>query len=198
MHFVHISQILLSQIFCYLLGDITLQNLQFVSFYAIISKCHQLFEPSESLLATAELLSAVDTELSDFVLSAGDASSTSKSNTSSLVSSVPFRLPTAQTSFVFEHLRRHTTPPLPPDSSRTKSLTNSPVFTDQSFTVPSSEEVTAKRLLNCRHVTALWCLLGPEIWMQSMNLYSIHGCGPSLTSLGLLYILGHIIMLKPH
>jgi hypothetical protein len=98
-------------------------------------------------------------ELSDFVLSpAGTESSTSKSNTNSFVSSVPLRLPTAHTSFVFEHRSLQTTPPEPPESSRTRSRTNSPVRTDHSFTVPSSDEVTAKRRLNCKQVTALWCL----------------------------------------
>lgn len=81
--------------------------------------------------------------------------STSKSNTSSLVSSVPFRLPTAHTSFVLEALIRHTTPPLPPLSSVTRLRINSPVFKSHSFTVPSSELVMTKFLLNCKQVTAL-------------------------------------------
>lgn len=87
--------------------------------------------------------------------------STSKSSTRSLVSSVPFRLPTAHTSFVFEALIRHTTPPLPPLSNVTRFRINSPVFKSQSLTVPSSELVITKFLLNCKQVTALWCLLGP-------------------------------------
>lgn len=37
-----------------------------------------------------------------------------------------------------------------------------PVLTSQSLTVPSSEDVMTKWLLNCRQVTADWCLLGPE------------------------------------
>lgn len=56
----------------------------------------------------------------------------------------------------------HTTPPDPPDSSATKFRMNSPVLTSHNFTVPSSELVITKRLLNCRHVTAEWCLLRPK------------------------------------
>ena len=89
-------------------------------------------------------------------------SSTSKSSTMSLVSSVPLRLPTAHTSLVLLQRSRHTTPPLPPLSSDTRFRRNSPVFRSQILTVPSSEEVMTNFLLNCRHVTALWCLLGPE------------------------------------
>lgn len=88
--------------------------------------------------------------------------STSKSSTSSLVSSVPLRLPTAHTSLVLEARIRHTTPPLPPLSRVTRFRINSPVFRSHSFTVPSSELVMTKFLLNWRHVTALWCLWGPE------------------------------------
>lgn len=87
--------------------------------------------------------------------------STSKSSTSSLVSSVPLRLPTAHTNLVLEARMRHTTPPLPPLSRVTRLRINSPVFRSHSFTVPSSELVMTKFLLNCRHVTALWCLWGP-------------------------------------
>lgn len=87
--------------------------------------------------------------------------STSKSSTSSLVSSVPLRLPTAHTSLVLEARMRHTTPPLPPLSRVTKLRMNSPVFRSHSLTVPSSELVMTKFLLNWRHVTALWCLWGP-------------------------------------
>lgn len=39
---------------------------------------------------------------------------------------------------------------------------NSPVLTSHSMTVPSSELVITKRELNCKHVTADWCLLGPD------------------------------------
>ncbi len=88
--------------------------------------------------------------------------STSKSSTRSLVSSVPLRLPTAQTSLVLEARMRQTTPPLPPLSSVTRLRINSPVRRSHNFTVPSSELVMTKFLLNCRHVTALWCLWGPE------------------------------------
>lgn len=56
---------------------------------------------------------------------------------------------------------RQTTPPLPPLSSATRFRTNSPVFKSHNFTVPSSELVTTNLELNCRQVTALWCLLGP-------------------------------------
>lgn len=87
--------------------------------------------------------------------------STSKSSTSSLVSSVPLRLPTAHTNLVLEALIRHTTPPLPPLSNVTRFRMNSPVFRSHSLTVPSSELVMTKFLLNWRHVTALWCLWGP-------------------------------------
>ena len=47
-------------------------------------------------------------------VSSSPAFRTSKSNTISLVSSVPLRLPTPQTNRVLEHRRRHTTPPDPP------------------------------------------------------------------------------------
>ena len=106
--------------------------------------------------------SILSTHLDKFICSALHFMSTSKSSTSSLVSSVPFRLPTAHTSFVFEALIRHTTPPLPPLSNVTRFRINSPVFKSQSFTVPSSELVITKFLLNCKQVTALWCLLGPR------------------------------------
>lgn len=53
--------------------------------------------------------------------------STSKSRTRSFVSSVPLRLPTAQTSFVSLARILHTTPPLPPLSSATRFLIKSPV-----------------------------------------------------------------------
>ena len=89
-------------------------------------------------------------------------SSTSKSSTMSFVSSVPFRLPTAHTSLVLLALMRHTTPPLPPLSSAIRLRKNSPVRKSQILTVPSSEDVMTNFLLNCRQVTALWCLFGPE------------------------------------
>lgn len=117
------------------------------------------------------------------------APSTSKSNTINLVSSVPFREPTAQISFVSlalkvvedwgrrkvnklvgrtfsyiaksTHLILHTTPPDPPDSSATRFRMKSPVFTSHNLTVPSSELVITKRELNCKQVTADWCLFGP-------------------------------------
>lgn len=96
--------------------------------------------------------------------------STSKSRTSSLVSSVPLRLPTAQTSLVSLARIRHTTPPDPPLSNATRLRMNSPVRTSQSFTVPSSEDVITNRLLNCRQVTADWCLLGP-VTKTSHNMF---------------------------
>ena len=89
------------------------------------------------------------------------SSRTSKSRTSSFVSSVPLRLPTAHTSFVLLHRIRHTTPPLLPLSNATRLRRNSPVRKSQIFTVPSSLDVITNVLLNWRHVTALWCLLGP-------------------------------------
>ena len=88
---------------------------------------------------------------------------TSKSSTSSFVSSVPLRLPTAQTSFVFVQRMRHTTPPELPLSSATRLRTNSPLRTSQILTVPSSLDVITNFWLNWRHVTALWCLLLPAM-----------------------------------
>ena len=96
-------------------------------------------------------------------------SSASKSSTSSFVSSVPFRLPTAHTSLVLLQRMRHTTPPLPPLSSDTRFRRKSPVRRSQIFTVPSSDDVITKRLLNCRQVTALWCLLEPENILTTDN-----------------------------
>lgn len=90
-------------------------------------------------------------------------SSTSKSSTRSLVSSVPLRDPTAHTSLVLLVLTRHTTPPLPPLSRVTRLRRNSPDFKSQIFTVPSSDEVITNFLLNCKQVTALWCLLDPAL-----------------------------------
>lgn len=89
-------------------------------------------------------------------------SSASKSNTISFVSSVPLRLPTAHTSLVLLQRTRHTTPPLPPLSRATKLRRKSPVRRSQILTVPSSDDVMTNFLLNCKHVTALWCLLAPE------------------------------------
>ena len=83
---------------------------------------------------------------------------TSKSRIKSFVSSVPFRLPTAQTSFLSLHFTLHTTPPLPPLSNSTKLRIKSPVFMSHSFTDPSSELVTTNFELNCKEVTALKCL----------------------------------------
>lgn len=102
--------------------------------------------------------------------------SMSKSKTTNLVSSVPFRLPTAQTNLVGEALIRHTTPPLPPLSKATKLRIKSPVFKSQSFTVPSSEEVMTNLLLNWRQVTALWCLWDPgeKIKLDGQNLIYNH------------------------
>ena len=89
------------------------------------------------------------------------SSSTSKSRTSNLVSSVPLRLPTAHTSFVLLQRMRQTTPPLLPLSRATRLRRNSPVRKSQIFTVPSSLDVITNVLLNWRQVTALWCLFGP-------------------------------------
>lgn len=68
------------------------------------------------------------------------------------------------------HVRAHidtyrilqTTPPEPPDSNVTKLRINSPVRTSHSLTVPSSDDVITNRELNCKHVTADWCLFGPN------------------------------------
>ena len=54
--------------------------------------------------------------------------SISKSRTSSLVSSVPLRLPTAQTSRVSSARILQTTPPLPPLSNTTRLRINSPAW----------------------------------------------------------------------
>lgn len=59
------------------------------------------------------------------------------------------------------YLILQTTPPEPPDSNVTKLRMNSPVRTSHSFTVPSSDDVITNRELNCKHVTADWCLFGP-------------------------------------
>lgn len=93
------------------------------------------------------------------------------------------------TSLVGDERILQTTPPEPPDSSATRSRMKSPankvnvnffpagircskthmlwyfspVFTSQSLTVPSSLLVTTNLELNWRHVTADWCLLGPEL-----------------------------------
>ena len=125
--------------------------------YLGIDSCDEVVDESIHVLPQLPIELLLSTSWSMYPL----LSSTSKSNTISLVSSVPFRLPTAQTSLVFEHRSRQTTPPLPPESSVTKFLRNSPVLRSQIFTVPSSEDVMTNFLLNCRHVTALWCLLGP-------------------------------------
>lgn len=96
-------------------------------------------------------------------------SPTPKSITSSFVSSVPLRLPTAHTSVVSVERIRHTTPPLPRLSNVTRLRTNSPVLTSHNFTVPSSLDVMTNLLLNCNDVTALWCLLGP-----ASRTYDVH------------------------
>lgn len=84
-----------------------------------------------------------------------------KSITISLVSSVPFLLPEAHTRRLLSAFTLHTTPPEPPLSRDTKLRINSPVCRDHSFTVPSSEEVTTNLRVNCKHVTAPWCLCVP-------------------------------------
>lgn len=78
----------------------------------------------------------------------------SKSSTKSLVISVPFRDPTAQTSLVSDALILQTTPPFRRESNDTKSRICRPVSDDHSFTVPSSEEVIINRPLYCNDVTA--------------------------------------------
>lgn len=37
-----------------------------------------------------------------------------------------------------------------------------PVLTSHNFTVPSSDDVITNLLLNCKHVTADWCFIGPK------------------------------------
>lgn len=57
--------------------------------------------------------------------------------------------------------------PFPPLSRFTRFLTNSPVLRSQSLTLPSSLLVTTKLSVNCKLVTALWCLLEPlRVWRQ--------------------------------
>ena len=85
---------------------------------------------------------------------------------------MPLRLPTAHTSLLLLHRIRHTTPPLPPLSKATRFRRNSPDRRSQILTVPSSDDVTTKRRLNCRHVTALWCLLAPT--QANSTFISIH------------------------
>lgn len=46
--------------------------------------------------------------------------------------------------------------------SATTSRSQAPFFRSHSLTVPSSELDRTRPLQNCRHVTADWCLLGPE------------------------------------
>lgn len=46
--------------------------------------------------------------------------------------------------------------------STTTSRSQAPFFRSHSLTVPSSELDRTRPLQNCRHVTADWCLLGPE------------------------------------
>ena len=105
-----------------------------------------------------------------------------KSSTISFVISVPFREPTAQTSFVslaikeftqahcleyaikngssqFKSVKsypfiRHTTPPLRLDRSSTKSRICFPVSLDHNLTVPSSDDVIINLPLYCNDVTA--------------------------------------------
>ena len=96
---------------------------------------------------------------------AASSSMTPKSITSSLVSSVPLRLPTAHTSLVLLQRMRHTTPPLPPLSSATRLRMKSPVRKSHNLTVPSSELVMMRLPLNCKQVTALKCLLGPVLYV---------------------------------
>ena len=78
-----------------------------------------------------------------------------------LVSSLPLRLPAAHTSLVSDARILHTTPPSPRRGRVTRSRSHAPVARSHSLTVPSSEEERSRERQNCRHVTALWCLLGP-------------------------------------
>lgn len=52
--------------------------------------------------------------------------------------------------------------PDPQLCSATMSRSQAPVCRSHSLTVPSSELDKTRPLQNCRHVTADWCLLGPE------------------------------------
>ena len=51
-----------------------------------------------------------------------------------------------------------------------------PVLTSQSLTVPSSEEVITNLLLNCKHVTADWCLLAPRIFREFITFSYLSNC----------------------
>lgn len=55
------------------------------------------------------------------------SSSNAKFKINKAVSSVPFLLPIAQTSLVFEALILQTTPPEPPDGNETRLRINSPI-----------------------------------------------------------------------
>ena len=133
----------------------------------LISKCHLTYNEIEG----EDIMPSVNCIFMELT-------SASKSNTRSFVSSVPFLEPTAHTSLVGLERILQTTPPEPPESRATRSRINSPrhvkmkfrlqtikwlwpVLTSQSLTVPSSLLVITNLLLNCRHVTADWCLLGP-------------------------------------
>ena len=133
----------------------------------LISKCHLTYNEIEG----EDIMPSVNCIFIELT-------SASKSNTRSFVSSVPFLEPTAHTSLVGLERILQTTPPEPPESRATRSRINSPrhvkmkfrlqtikwlwpVLTSQSLTVPSSLLVITNLLLNWRHVTADWCLLGP-------------------------------------
>ena len=88
-----------------------------------ISQCHSLLlVDKKTVAAKQQKIGGINltTEIHLF------ESETSKSKTRSLVSSVPFLDPTAQTSLVALARILQTTPPLPPLSSATRSRINSP------------------------------------------------------------------------
>ncbi|KAG8224225.1 hypothetical protein J437_LFUL002681 [Ladona fulva] len=93
--------------------------------------------------------------------------STSKSSTNNLVSSVPFRLPTAHTSLVSLALILHTTPPLPPLPNATKFLMNSPEKRLRNTKEGKCDYVTPSLLANK-------CFLSPE----TKSLYFIPSFSP--------------------
>ena len=87
------------------------------------SQCHSLLlADKKTVAAKQQKIGGINltTEIHLF------ESETSKSKTRSLVSSVPFLDPTAQTSLVALARILQTTPPLPPLSSATRSRINSP------------------------------------------------------------------------
>ena len=82
----------------------------------------------------------------------------SKSSTRSFVSSVPFLDPTAQISLVWLARIRHTTPPLPPEGSATRSRMNSPAKeTCEMFWKFGYDKKSAKSLLSTGDHQCIQC-----------------------------------------